>query len=146
MLPIFDRCCQEPFNPNYGWLDTNLEEAFFLAREVACQLKRIIYWTIDRKHALSCHWLIFQINLELYYIIFSIPENPQCSCNWKTTSSILVFCLIPYECIRNLKQYIFLVAFEFCSLNPPLLHISVTLWISIRASLTDGTDFSTSST
>ena len=33
-LPIFDRCCQEPFHPNNAWLDTNLEEAFFLAREM----------------------------------------------------------------------------------------------------------------
>ena len=39
-----------------------------------------------------------------------------------------------------------LLLLSFVSLNPPLLHISLTLWTSISASLTDGTDFSTSST
>ena len=34
----------------------------------------------------------------------------------------------------------FLLLMNFVSLNPPLLHRSVTFWISVRASLTDGTD------
>lgn len=69
---------------------------------------------LELKIAFPCCWLIFQINLELYFI-FSISENSQCSFNWKNTNQISVFHTIPIECIRNLRQYIFHVAYKFCT-------------------------------
>ena len=108
------------FIPTMNDFTQTMQKPSVLQEKWACQPKRIIYWTNNRKHALSCHWLIFQINLELYYIILSIPENPQFSLNWKTTSSILVFCTILSKCNRDLKQYIALVAYEFCQLESTL--------------------------
>ena len=126
-------------------LTQTLKEPSSLQEKWACQPKRIIYSTYNRKHPSSCHWLIFQINLEDYYIILSIPENPQCLFNWKTTSYVPVFCTIEvhseFETI-----YFFLLLMNFVNLNPPFLHRNLTSWISVRASYTDGTGFSTSST
>ena len=106
-----------------------------LQEKWTCQPKRIISWTYNRKHAWSCHWLIFQINLELYYIILSIPENPQCSFNGRLPVKSLSFApsLLSASEIWNNISFLFLMNFVY--LNPPFLHRSLTSWISVRASL-----------
>ena len=105
-----------------------------LQEKWTCQPKRIISWTYNRKHAWSCHWLIFQINLELYYIILNIPENPQCSFNGRLPVKSLSFApfLLDTSEIWNNISFLFLMNFVY--LNPPFLHRSLTSWISVRAS------------
>ena len=85
-FPFLTDVARNHFIPTMHDLIQTLKKPSSLQEKWACQPKRIIYWTNGRRYASSSHWLIFQINLELYYIILGIPENPQCSFNWKTTS------------------------------------------------------------
>ena len=74
MLPILASVIRNHFIPTMHDLTQTLKKSSSFQEKWACQPKRIIYWTSNRKHASSCHWLVFQINHELYYIILSIHK------------------------------------------------------------------------
>ena len=134
-FPFLPDVVRNHFIPTMHELTQTLKKSSSFQEKWACQPKRIIYWTSNRKHASFCHWLIFQINLELYYIILSIPENPQCSFNGRLPVKSLSFApsLLSASEIWNNISFLFLMNFVY--LNPPFLHRSLTSWISVRASL-----------
>ena len=56
-------------------------------------------------------------------------------------------CLLHHRSALGIWSNIsFLLLMNFVNVNPPFLHRTLTCWISVRASITDGTGFSTSST
>ena len=146
ILPIFSRCCLEPFHPNHTWLDAKLE-ALFLIREMgmATQEDHILnYWQktclflslVD----LSNQSWTFIASFSASQKIPNAPSMERLPVKWLSFAPSL----LSASGIWNNASLLLLM--NFVSLNPPLLHRSVTSWVSVRASLTDVTDFSTSST
>ena len=108
----------------------------------ACQLKRIIHWT----ESMPClvNGLSFKSILNII-TSFSASQNiPNVLSIGRLPVKSFSFAPSLLSASEIWNNISFLLLMNFVSLNPPLFHRSLTSWISVRTSLTDGTDFTKS--
>ena len=108
MLPIFGRCCQGPFHPNHAWLDTNLEEALFLAREMSMPTQEDHIFNLYQKACLAL-WLADLSNQ--FWTLLHHSQHPR--------KSPMLFQLEDYQLI------FFYLGFTPCKAEHPLRGIKL---------------------